>query len=865
MNEKKEFISINAINNLLLNYYFDFPTIEKITVALSSMKELRSELLQEMFSKLRVISAVNSVVFLPDDHSDEKTRRIVTKMDINPLSGRQRLWDKLKLEAKNTLSLKTRDFPENQRKSMLESASKRNFDVKEPTFSDDEKYIYQEGLIGLNMTKLREDCLYFSATFAVFAWETPSIAGDCCVALKTPVIISEFVTPSETLYSSINGMSKQVFIRTFYQLLLGLGLAHKKYKFTHYDLHPSNVRLKKLPAQLFLLVKHPYDEEDILILTDNHPVIIDYGYSYVEIEEAEKKTYGRAGIEGAGVLSNKSFPAFDTYKILMGCGLAAMTYKNQEVLDTVAEIVDTFFYPHLEKGKYLTAREELKIKSTDKFKTYYALHDTKELLALTHEQLITFVENKYWSVVSSFKFELASSTAQRYAEQVLTCDVKRAARIAGTGLGIVTPPTLPIYRNPGEPETLLIAYLTGEKIEEKQKIVLTYINQRRTLELVTSIISSLPKQEDIARIIDCLSDNKVNSPDSISTLLSYVSMAVRILYQFKELYILTEAEESIGYVRPGEVRYPWYTLYTVMLKMSSSLQWIADPKITKILENSGSDLKFFIIYFISWQSLKGYNMSKTQRKMLLGTTDPVTGQDRPLIVDARIPWYACDPGSEATAFSTNEMFAVGAPKDISVIGDGHCLLHASLRACYKPYTDEKTTSGRQRLAKAFRNDLAIIIEMNFDYLDKIFSYTNSGWPKDNLVAHVRSDAFLGDEILGILACILGGGIKIHILIAYSDGSYQFATTINPIALDIKEPAIPPPSATPGNLVILQTLNHFENLAIVRKSPITDKIQLVYIFADDDPFIKAIYEEAMSHTKKVGFVASRVEAIERKKI
>ena len=197
-----------------------------------------------------------------------------------------------------------------------------------PQFDD----LQHELFVGLFCTnKLRGVVPNFSYIFGGFKCGAPDIeysgkeisSVDICSDAQNSVhyVIYEKV-PGQSLDKMAPQFNVPGFVSTYLQVIFALNLANKSCGFTHYDLHPGNVMMRR-PFNLNLAI--PYDEG--YILTTDIATIIDYGYSHIKYKG---KSYGLKGIEQWGVLSNKSFPLFDAYKLL--CGLM-LIFKNTPGLD----------------------------------------------------------------------------------------------------------------------------------------------------------------------------------------------------------------------------------------------------------------------------------------------------------------------------------------------------------------------------------------------------------------------------------------------------------------------------------------------------------------------------------------------------
>jgi len=99
--------------------------------------------------------------------------------------------------------------------------------------------------------------------------------------IKKDVLLCEYLSSNETLTELIEkGTSEKVLYSIIKQVLLSILIAQKEKRFTHYDLHSSNIMIKKCnPNVVFLYVLD--EEKKYAIPTYGYyPVIIDFGYSY---------------------------------------------------------------------------------------------------------------------------------------------------------------------------------------------------------------------------------------------------------------------------------------------------------------------------------------------------------------------------------------------------------------------------------------------------------------------------------------------------------------------------------------------------------------------------------------------------------
>jgi hypothetical protein len=179
-----------------------------------------------------------------------------------------------------------------------------------------------------------------------------------------------------------------------------------------------------------------------------------------------------------------------------------------------------------------------------------------------------------------------------------------------------------------------------------------------------------------------------------------------------------------------------------------------------------------------------------------------SGADKPTIEEAKIRWYNPTDGLVVR---------------ISCIAEGNCLFHSFLRSTSEKYRRARSVEERKDISKDFRNQLAVLVEQRYDEFDKRFYLTKIGWTKSKLVAELKSNCFVGAEIIGILADVTE--VNIHAVQLYEDGNYEVVDTIE----------------SKGNvhIILLQVKNHFENLVIDEGNSYRLN------FEESHPFIQAI--------------------------
>nr|QBK89864.1 MAG: hypothetical protein LCPAC101_01470 [Pithovirus LCPAC101] len=112
--------------------------------------------------------------------------------------------------------------------------------------------------------------------------------------------------------------NKDISISTniFKQIIYLLYEMNTKYKFTHYDLHNSNIMIETLDNPTTI----HYESLDMYITTSHYVWMIDFGYSYANIRDINNKKIGI--YQNAGFIYREQWWIHDIFKLFM------FTYDN---------------------------------------------------------------------------------------------------------------------------------------------------------------------------------------------------------------------------------------------------------------------------------------------------------------------------------------------------------------------------------------------------------------------------------------------------------------------------------------------------------------------------------------------------------
>ncbi len=196
------------------------------------------------------------------------------------------------------------------------------FVVKVATEDDS---LAHEAVVGMGaINKLRMFVPNFMQTYGVFRCNPPVIDDNnklvtWCSGTNRSVnyLVLENI-PGKSLRKMAPSITGPEFINIYIQVVNALAVAHTYFDFTHYDLHADNVMIQTLPFNISIPI---YIDREIVghIVTNMLAKIIDYGFSYAEIETVPFGNYGYENV--FAIYTDRSYPMHDAYKLL------ATTYK----------------------------------------------------------------------------------------------------------------------------------------------------------------------------------------------------------------------------------------------------------------------------------------------------------------------------------------------------------------------------------------------------------------------------------------------------------------------------------------------------------------------------------------------------------
>ena len=259
-------------------------------------------------------------------------------------------------------------------------------------------------------------------------------------------VITEYIT-GQTFQEYINSdsfcMSEYIFI--FLQICLALHVAQRKYCFTHNDLTPWNIIIKKLKEPIYVDYIINY-KKVIRIKTDIVPIIIDYGKSHV-------------------IYNNKHYGFINMYKFSSVTDILSLIITSGYQVITEKQLNKQDFNIILRLANFMTG-------TTYRTDPFTHSKDLKKFL---------YSMKKYSNLISENKYELESKTPLdlfNYIRKICRCN------------NIEKVNDYRSFMNYGNPEQIFNFILAKDK-EERLQSYLNIFNKLKTGSNFTSTNTNL--------------------------------------------------------------------------------------------------------------------------------------------------------------------------------------------------------------------------------------------------------------------------------------------------------------------------------------------------------------------------------------
>tara|TARA_B100000073_G_scaffold170218_1_gene140739 strand:- start:4365 stop:6092 length:1728 start_codon:yes stop_codon:yes gene_type:complete len=163
--------------------------------------------------------------------------------------------------------------------------------------------------------------------------------------INIDVILMEHIN-SPQFYSLIKNkeISNDIIFSTIKQLLLAVNIAQNKKRFSHYDLHSCNVMINKCDKDDVFLYSVDDDNHYCVPTNGMYPVIIDFGFSYLE-ELDNKPIWASLAHTDVGFMTNQYDHIADPKLLLVTMSDELKRYRNSMEINKFRNIVRNIFDP----------------------------------------------------------------------------------------------------------------------------------------------------------------------------------------------------------------------------------------------------------------------------------------------------------------------------------------------------------------------------------------------------------------------------------------------------------------------------------------------------------------------------------------
>lgn len=140
------------------------------------------------------------------------------------------------------------------------------------------------------LAKITDFCPHFSRSIGILTCdidpyknkENPLEIKETKYVIEKELILTQYIENSQKFSNYIYSkkIGDDILYSTIKQVLLGLEIAQKECKLTHYDLHSNNIMMKRCSRDLVFLYILDEKKQYLVPTYGAYPIIIDYGFSY---------------------------------------------------------------------------------------------------------------------------------------------------------------------------------------------------------------------------------------------------------------------------------------------------------------------------------------------------------------------------------------------------------------------------------------------------------------------------------------------------------------------------------------------------------------------------------------------------------
>jgi len=405
--------------------------------------------------------------------------------------------------------------------------------IKIPQNSNNFDSKVREYFIGIkSLNNLRNITPTFVYTLGAFSCPKPSKNGKISSENKNTAYVLYEKIPGESFNTILKNdqLNFKEWLILFFQLLLGLEIAQRTTRFTHFDMHTDNVMVRTHGVYSYTI---PLDMKTYSINNPKSvPVIIDFGATttYVDGKYIGSYDYIKHG------MLNFMIPGHDMYKFMISCIRKTTNKKLKEELISLFHFYDNDDDPYSikttgEEGVILASNEYCKNITFSKVANYTPLMLIEWLWKKFSDKLkptinITDRKNycsiKYSNIIK--EYENIFITKQNDPDQALKIGNRMSSYVMCKY--IIT--MLEKYNFFIECEELKDKIIFFDKNIKKSKSVLL----KQDISMLNNVFSiTMPTQEDLNNSINEVLKIAIRYPDALAKEKAVKNLEKVLLYQ----------------------------------------------------------------------------------------------------------------------------------------------------------------------------------------------------------------------------------------------------------------------------------------------------------------------------------------------
>lgn len=165
-------------------------------------------------------------------------------------------------------------------------------------------------------------------------------------AIEKEVLLMEYIPNAVKLYTMIkkDNIPDKVIFSLLCQVMLSIQIAQQKENFTHYDLHPNNILVKKCDTDLVMVYSININDKVqkyVIPTFGYYPIIIDYGFAYAKSMQ-ETPLWPTMGHTDAGIYSDRFDELYDAKLFLLRMADEFSYYRKKTTKGITSKIKSIF-------------------------------------------------------------------------------------------------------------------------------------------------------------------------------------------------------------------------------------------------------------------------------------------------------------------------------------------------------------------------------------------------------------------------------------------------------------------------------------------------------------------------------------------